>query len=143
MRPEARTTRYGLPTRNEARGTTDEERGAHDAVNHERLAELRALGDGDPEYLAEILGEFVQDAIRLTEAIRKALTQGDAAALAEAAHCLKGSSGNIGALALAGICDKLQSTGEGGDLVTAGPLVARLAEESVRVQERLRRELST
>ena len=59
---------------------------------------------------------FLRQGARDLETMRRALTQGDAPALAAAAHSLAGSSGILGAAGLAGICAELEKLARREDL---------------------------
>ena len=84
------------------RAPADIQGGALDAV---AVAELReALGDAFPVAVATFLADTP---LRLA-ALREALAQNDADGLRRQAHTLKGSSGNMGAAALAALCHELQ-----------------------------------
>ena len=63
----------------------------------ERYDELLALMDGDQELLQELIDVFLEDAPQRIDGVRRALAAGDAEALYQAAHALKGSAGNFGA----------------------------------------------
>ncbi|MDH4274430.1 MAG: Hpt domain-containing protein [Gammaproteobacteria bacterium] len=54
------------------------------------------LGDG----FAELVDTYVADAALHVQALEKLLQQGDSSAMEQPAHALKGSSANIGAMAL-------------------------------------------
>ncbi|MFA5353838.1 MAG: response regulator, partial [Thermodesulfovibrionales bacterium] len=54
--------------------------------------------DGDREFFAEVVGIFLEDCPKLMGEIHNALKEGSAAALGRAAHTLKGSAGNFGAV---------------------------------------------
>ena len=67
----------------------------------ETIASIRALaGDSGDDFLREIIGIFLEDTpLRFAE-MDEALRAGDASKLARAAHSIKGSSSNVGALTL-------------------------------------------
>ena len=83
-----------------------------DPLDEEILASLRAIpGDGNDDLLCELIDIFVTDAtLRLAE-IRRALLAGDGKTVACLAHGLKGSSANLGAPHLAGLCAELEQQG--------------------------------
>jgi len=54
-------------------------------------------GEHYPTFLAKIVSQFVEEAGRSIEHVQRAIASGDAQALREAAHGLKGMSGNVGA----------------------------------------------
>ena len=77
-------------------------------LDHGVLADLDVLGGGDPEFVAELVELFVQQAPRQLSAARAALDVGDRDAVAKAAHTLKSSSGYLGARRLAELCVQLE-----------------------------------
>jgi len=67
-------------------------------------------GDDDPDLVAELVELFLDDSrVRMGE-IRSALDAGDGERVGRAAHALKSSSANIGALAFSGLCAELERT---------------------------------
>jgi CheY-like chemotaxis protein len=104
---------------------------------------LHALGemsdDGD-EFVAHLIATFLADADARITTLREARVAGDAAAFERAAHAMKGSSGNVGAMRMASIAARLQDVGKRGALATAGPLVDQLAAELAHARERLQQE---
>jgi HPt (histidine-containing phosphotransfer) domain-containing protein len=72
--------------------------------------------------------------------MRQAIAAEDATALAHAAHTLKSSSANVGALGMAELCQELQVLGRAGSIVAAPPLVEQLACEFERVRQALAQE---
>ncbi len=63
------------------------------------LARLREIFDDDRESIVEILRECVGYVRRSLGDLDEALARGDAAGVARAAHGIKGSCGNVGAIA--------------------------------------------
>lgn len=64
------------------------------------IASLRDLSPGDDSFLWEIIDMFLKDSPARLAEIRNGLAHKDALAVARAAHSLKGSSGNFGAMRL-------------------------------------------
>jgi HPt (histidine-containing phosphotransfer) domain-containing protein len=93
-------------------------------IDVERFAVLRDLDAGDGELLSAIVNEYVTDGGRLLVALREALAEGDPEALERAAHTLKGSSANLGAVRMAEVCGRLEALGRAGALGTAPRLLA-------------------
>jgi len=113
------------------------------AINLQAIDDLRALSpdDGDA-FVREVAGIYLEDApLRLNE-IEKSLAAGDAAALARAAHTLKGSSANLGAAPLRALANRLEQLGRRGEIATAAPLVAEAQAEFARVRTELTRLLA-
>lgn len=75
------------------------------------IAELRDLAEGDPRFLLDLIEEFVTRSVALVEQIQQAMDQGDLQTLAAAAHTLKGSAKNIGAMRLGEVCSDLEKLG--------------------------------
>ncbi len=81
-------------------------------VDMEVVEELLSLtGDNDPELLLDLIGMFLDDAPAKLQKIEAAFEAGDLDSLAEVAHSLKGSAGNLGVTLLQYDCDTLQIAG--------------------------------
>ena len=74
--------------------------------------------------------------------MRDALACCDALALQQAAHSLKSSSANVGALQLAAFCKEMEALGKAQSMIQAVPLLATMKTEYAVVEEALQRELS-
>jgi HPt (histidine-containing phosphotransfer) domain-containing protein len=86
------------------------------AVDNAVLGQLcESVGD-DPEFLAELVDDFLQDAPAQLESLRGAATSGDATAARRAAHTLKGNSRTFGAGNLASLCEGAETAAGVGDL---------------------------
>lgn len=81
---------------------------------------------GRPDILARVLNEYLKDSRVLVGRIREAVEHSDPKALYEAAHRLKSSSAQLGALATAAGCAKLETLGREAHLETAPALVQEL-----------------
>lgn len=101
------------------------------------IAELRALADGDPGLLVDVLDLFLEDAPQRLAELGEALGGGDAERLGRAAHGLKSSSAYVGAAGLAGACRELEALGRAGSLEGAPQLVRRCTEEYERARAAL------
>jgi signal transduction histidine kinase/DNA-binding response OmpR family regulator/HPt (histidine-containing phosphotransfer) domain-containing protein len=76
------------------------------------LAEWEALtGPGYLAFLSRMVQQFIQDAGQCVQAVQRAIANDDMAQLAEAAHGLKGMSGNMGAKHLAVLSFELEQRG--------------------------------
>lgn len=95
---------------------------------------LDRLG-GDEEILQEVILLFLADTPKLIDTIQAALRTGDAEALRRAAHTLKGSSGNVGALTLQEAATRIDYAGKNGDLETARSLIQLLPNELEKLQK--------
>jgi signal transduction histidine kinase/DNA-binding response OmpR family regulator len=97
-------------------------------------AAFLANNDGSLEFLAEVRDMFAEDRVRLQQAIQSAAAQNDAAALAAAAHTVKGMVGNFHAQAAASAAANLESLGRQGKLTGVDQAIARLEMELRRLE---------
>ena len=103
------------------------------------LANLREVSGGDDAFVKELANIYLADAPPRLAALQHAVATSDAAGLANAAHALKSSSGNIGAAVVRDLCGELESIGRGGAMGGAAAKVDRLLAEYGRVERELRR----
>jgi two-component system, sensor histidine kinase and response regulator len=96
----------------------------HTSMNPAVLDGLRAFG-GDA-----LLGQLVslyRDQVTLRgQALADAVASGDAAALKQAAHALKGSAAQVGATGIHDLCGLLEQAAATGDLSHSAELLAQL-----------------
>jgi histidine phosphotransfer protein HptB len=96
------------------------------------LSSLREqLGAEDPVY-GRILGLYLRELPGRMEAIGGAVARGDADALRDAAHSLRGSSATLGATLAAGLSEQLESAARTGELASAPVLFERLEDAARR-----------
>lgn len=100
--------------------------GAAAEVDLERLDMLRDLTD-DHAYLDRVIGRFVTSSADLHDRVCRAVADGDAPALRQAAHSLKGSATNLGLVALGEHALGLEECGTDGRLERAADLLPGLA----------------
>ena len=86
-----------------------------DAACLDRLRELG--GPEDPGMLLELIELYLDDAGNRMKDLASAMRQADLEAVARAAHALKSSSANMGALVFADICRDIEYTARTGDPV--------------------------
>jgi HPt (histidine-containing phosphotransfer) domain-containing protein len=91
------------------------------------------VDDEDDSFVRDLFESFVGSFADAHAGMQAALAAGDPEAMRLHAHSLKGSSGNLGALALSDIAKELQQMGDEGDLSSAGPWVDAAQEEYDRV----------
>lgn len=65
-------------------------------------------GDDDPDLIQDLIGLFLEDSAQRMGAMGEAIGSGDAATIASAAHALKSSGANIGALEFSSTCASLE-----------------------------------
>ncbi len=102
------------------------------------LDRYRDLGDdGSPDIVREIVETYLEDLPTRTAAIIDAVASGNAKEFHREAHNLKGSSASIGAVALAAICNELETIGRREQTSPARPHLDALRNEVERVRESL------
>jgi CheY-like chemotaxis protein/HPt (histidine-containing phosphotransfer) domain-containing protein len=71
------------------------------------LRQIQQPGAGD--FISELIDLFVNEAVSQLKLLREAVAANDAPGIMRVAHCLKGSSGNMGASQMAAISEKLEN----------------------------------
>jgi len=113
----------------------------HDALDAQVWETLHLLQTEDePDFIARLIDVFLEDTTRQLAAIAAAVSQNDAQKLAHAAHALKGSCGNVGAMRMVERCQALETVGHAGSVAGAATLVTQLQEEFARVRRALEKE---
>jgi len=108
------------------------------ALDAAAFAALKDLGDeADDTFLLDIVAQFIQDAAVHLATLRMAIDTSDPAALERAAHTLKSSSANVGAVGMAASCRELQALGRSGRTTGAAAHVEQLSDEFARVCQAL------
>jgi HPt (histidine-containing phosphotransfer) domain-containing protein len=102
------------------------------AVDKATLSSLREQLGGEDPVLDRILGLYLRELPGRMAAIRSAVEQGDAEALRESAHALRGSSVTLGATLAAELSAGLEAGAVAGDLARAPELLQQL-EEAARL----------
>ncbi|HVS50930.1 MAG TPA: Hpt domain-containing protein [Opitutaceae bacterium] len=107
-------------------------------IDPQALDNLRALNPGDDDaFLREIVGIFLEDTPQRVAELEESLAAGDVPKFTRAAHSIKGSSSNLGAMRLRAIAEKLEHTSRAQGLGGVQPLVATLKEEFARAHAEL------
>ena len=109
-------------------------------IDPEAIENLRALNpDDNDEFLRDITSIFLEDTpLRITE-LEQSFASADMPTFVRAAHTIKGSSSNLGALALRAVAERLeyQSRKTGFDGLTAD--IAELKTEYATLQTALQK----
>lgn len=108
-------------------------------IDPQSIENLRSLNPGDnDEFLREIAGIFLEDTpLRIVE-LEESLQAADVTKFARAAHSIKGSSSNLGAMALRAAAEKLEHQARSEGLTDIVPLVAAVKTEFERAQAALK-----
>ncbi len=114
------------------------------AVDPEVLQMLADLQEpGEPDLLRELLTLFLRDTPERLDVVRQAVADGNLDAAARAAHSLKGSAANLGALDLHELASQTEQRARAGDTSGVRTLLEQLDEEFGRVYQQLSELLST
>ncbi len=106
------------------------------------ISGLRSLsGEDEPDFLKDLVKIYFKDAEELLATLRNAIAIMDIKSLEYAAHRLKGSSGNLGAMTLVGMLQKLEDEAEGGRLENAPQWLVKIESEYQRVEMALKAEV--
>jgi HPt (histidine-containing phosphotransfer) domain-containing protein len=109
-------------------------------IDPQAIENLRALNPGDhDEFLREIAGIFLEDTPQRIAELTQSLTAGDNAKFTRAAHSIKGSSANLGAMTLRAVAEKLEHKSRTEGLGAVAPLVAEIKTEFARAEIELRK----
>ena len=93
--------------------------------------------EGQPDFVQEMIGLYLAETPPLLAAIQEAIAQGDAGGLQQAAHTLKSSSRNLGALPVAALSLALELLGRSGTVAGAAVLLAELQRQSCLANQAL------
>ncbi len=102
----------------------------------------RMLGKGYPEFLSRMVSRFVEEASHCIEEIQRAVESQDMKQLAEAAHGLKGISGNMGLRHLAKLSLELAQRGKKEQCEQNEELCSRLQRVFQQAQEEFSKEIA-
>jgi two-component system, sensor histidine kinase and response regulator len=101
----------------------------------ERIRSLEATGK--PDLFERLAAIYASSSASLVEVLRRAALTGDVMALRQAAHGLRSSSQNVGAMGLAAICQEVEQAADDSRLDVAEELVERLIREHESVLQSL------
>ena len=104
-------------------------------IDPSAIAELRALNpdDGD-EFLRDIIGIYLEDTPARIVELEECLVCGDVTRFTRAAHSIKGSSANLGAVALRAVAEELEHRSRVQGLGDVAGLIAQIKAEFARAQ---------
>jgi HPt (histidine-containing phosphotransfer) domain-containing protein len=103
------------------------------AIDDAVLVSLRESVGDDPEFLVELVDEFLQDAPKQLDSLREAASSGDVATARRAAHTLKGNSLTFGARKLASLCQDAETAASVDNLSAVLPRLDEIDGEWSRV----------
>lgn len=104
-------------------------------IDPQAIENLRALNPGDnDEFLREIAVIFLEDTPQRITELDQSLSAGDVGKFTRAAHSIKGSSSNLGAMALRAAAEKLEHQARTQGLGNTAALLAQIKLEFGRAQ---------
>jgi HPt (histidine-containing phosphotransfer) domain-containing protein len=109
-------------------------------IDPQAIDNLRMLNpdDGD-EFLREIVAIFVSDTPKRLAELDESLASGDGVKFVRAAHSIKGSSSNLGALALRHAAEILEQHAKQSGLAGVAPMIGAVRTEFTRAEQELAR----
>ncbi len=107
-------------------------------IDTRAIEDLRALNPGDnDEFLREIVGIFLEDTPQRITELEESLAAADISKFTRAAHSIKGSSSNLGAVALRAVAEELEHRSRTQGLADAPAAIAQIKTEFARAQAEL------
>ncbi len=107
-------------------------------IDPQAIENLRALNPGDnDEFLREIAGIFLEDTPLRIADLDQSAQAADVAKFTRAAHSIKGSSANLGAIALRALAEKLETQVRAEGLANVAGLVVQIKAEFDRTRSAL------
>ena len=111
--------------------------GEADPVDRAALKDLLDSVGGDEAFLADLVREYLDDAMLQLSMMDQALDAEQAEPFTRAAHSLRSNSASFGAHSLASLCGQLEALGRMGDLAGARPYLVDARQEFERVRPEL------
>lgn len=106
-------------------------------IDEKAFQELVASTGGDPGFLTELINSYFASSSELFAQMQKALAENNIDEFRRAAHSLKSTSANLGALRLSSLARELEQMGLVGQLDGAAGKIARAQREYAMVQAEL------
>jgi CheY-like chemotaxis protein len=114
------------------------------ALDTQVLQDFRnTMGSNASVYLAQLIDIYLEDSPNLLQAMGKAVSQTDVAAMTQAAHTLKSSSASLGAITLSKLCQELERMGNSKTTTGASEIMSQIKSEYERVKVALQMESQT
>jgi len=103
-----------------------------------QVADLLALDKGKGALLSAFVNALATSAADRIEKIKACVLSGDCAGLADQAHALRGSAGNLGAVRLAALLGQIEAAAKRQDIASARAFADRLELEYAATHKALR-----
>jgi signal transduction histidine kinase/CheY-like chemotaxis protein/HPt (histidine-containing phosphotransfer) domain-containing protein len=112
------------------------------SIDCSALERLRALQrEGKPDIVAEVIHQYFEHTPALLKSMQEAASQGDSDGLQTAAHSLKSSSANLGAMKLASLCKDIETKARAKDINRIDFRVGDVHSEYEKVKDALAAEI--
>lgn len=66
--------------------------------------------EGEPDLVSKLIDLFISDTLARLQSLKNAIIAGDSETIKMQAHTIKGASGNVGAVQMAALCDRIYQT---------------------------------
>ncbi|HWA86027.1 MAG TPA: Hpt domain-containing protein [Opitutus sp.] len=104
-------------------------------IDPQTIENLRKLNPGDnDEFLREIIAIYLEDTPRRLVELEQGLRTADRPTFTRAAHSIKGSSANVGAMAVRAVAESLERRSANEDLAGLTGLITELKAEFERAR---------
>ncbi len=97
-----------------------------ETIDQVAVSRLLAMVGNDPDFVDELVDDYLAEAPQQAAAIRTALDAGDADGVVLPAHTLKGTSSNIGGVRVAEIARAIEERGRAGEVENVHAMLAAL-----------------
>ncbi len=105
------------------------------SLDYESIAILK---EATEEMFNEIIEVYLNDTPERLSLLREAFNNNDLKVLTEESHCIKGSSGNVGAIKLAKICEYIEKSSRNNNLTGHDEYIRHAVEEFGIVKKELK-----
>ncbi len=123
-----------IPTAGNSRMSNNE------ILDPQAIEALRGLSpEPDSAFLHELIAIYLEDTPKQLAELQEALTKQDAARVTRAAHTIKGSSGNFGAVVFARLAQEIEAQGKANNLTAAAAGLGGLKVHFALVVDALKR----
>lgn len=95
-------------------------------IDSEAINNLRELSPDDPEFLVEIIDIFLADTPQRITELETCLQKQDVDTFTRAAHSIKGSAANLGALRLRAAAEELEHHSRASGLTETDTMIAEI-----------------
>lgn len=110
----------------------------HPVLDPKTVGYLKSLAEGEnPTFVRDFVELFLSHTPSLIQRLQERVAAGDAEGVEKTAHRLRGSSLNLGAVALGEVCQEIEERGREGQLEQLEPLVEKMLEAFLLAKEEL------